>query len=191
MPESPPPDPPEDEDALPAFTPVHLARSRHDGWTHERQRGFIAALAESGIVARAARAVGMGPTSAYALRRRPGAESFVAAWDMVEDEARERAFAYVLDRAINGATRPRFCRGRFVGTEHGAEDRMAMAALRAAAVLPPTRSSGAGKVNDRPATPFTLPGDREHGLFNRNEKCTESWRVDPAGPSLSRAACQP
>jgi hypothetical protein len=145
MPESQPPDPPDAEDALPAFTPVPMTRSRHDGWTPERQRAFIAALAASGVVARAARSVGMGPTSAYALRHRPGAESFVAAWDQVEGEARERAFAYVMDHVINGATRPRFCRGRFVGVEHGAEDRMAMAALRAAAVLPPTRASGRAK----------------------------------------------
>lgn len=137
MHESPLPDPPEDEDALPAFTPVPLARSRHDGWTPERQRGFIAALAESGIVAKAARAVGMGARSAYRLRRRVGAESFARAWDMVEYEARERAFAYVMDHAINGATRPRFYRGSFVGTVCGVEDRMAMAALRALDALPP------------------------------------------------------
>lgn len=141
MHESPLPDPPEDEDALPAFTPVPLARSRHDGWTPERQRGFIAALAESGIVASAARRVGMGVTTAYALRKRPGAESFAAAWDRVEHEARQRALTYVLDHAINGVTRPRFYRGRFIGTVHGAEDRMAMAALRAATAMPPTRKA--------------------------------------------------
>lgn len=60
MRESPIPDPPPADDDLPAFTPVPMTRSRHDGWTPERQRGFIAALAQSGIVARAARSVGMG-----------------------------------------------------------------------------------------------------------------------------------
>lgn len=131
------PDPSEDEDELPAFTPVPLARSRHDGWTPERQRGFIAALAETGLVARAAQSVGMGARSAYVLRRRPGAESFAVAWDMVADEARERALAYVMEHVINGATRPRFYRGKFVGTVHGVENRMAMAALRVMDVLPP------------------------------------------------------
>jgi hypothetical protein len=136
------PDPLPADDDLPAFTPVPMARSRRDGWTPERQRGFIATLAESGIVAKAARSVGMGVRSAYALRRRPGAESFAIAWDMVEDEARERAFAFVMEHVINGATRPRFYRGRFVGTIHGVENRMAMAALRALGTLPPSARRG-------------------------------------------------
>lgn len=137
MHESPIPHPSEDEDDLPAFTPVPMARSRRDGWTPERQRGFIAALAESGIVARAARAVGMSAKSAYVLRRRPDAESFAIAWDMVEDAARARALAFVMDHVINGATRPRFYRGKFVGTVHRFENRMAMAALRALDARPP------------------------------------------------------
>lgn len=119
-------------DDLPAFTPVPLARARHDGWTPERQRGFIAALAESGVVAAAARTVGMGVTSAYNLRRRPGAESFAAAWDLVEEMAGDRALAFVVDRALHGTVTPRFYRGRFTGaTHHRFETRLALAALRA------------------------------------------------------------
>jgi len=56
---------------------------------------------------------------------------------MVEDEARERALAFVMDHVINGVTRPRFYRGKFVGTLHTSENRMAMAALRALDALPP------------------------------------------------------
>jgi hypothetical protein len=72
MAESPPQPPP--------FTPVPV-RARRDGWTPERQRRFIAALAETRSAGRAARAVGMSREGAYQLRGRPGAESFVAAWD--------------------------------------------------------------------------------------------------------------
>ena len=122
----------DDDDPLPEFTAVPLSRSRRDGWTAERQRAFIAALARTGVVAAAARAVGMGVTSAYNLRRRPGAESFARAWTVVETAARERAFAFVADQAINGTTRPRFYRGRFVGAAHRYETRLALAALRAA-----------------------------------------------------------
>ena len=122
----------DDDDPLPEFTPVPLSRSRRDGWTVERQRAFIAALARTGVVAAAARAVGMGVTSAYNLRRRPGAESFARAWTIVETDARERAFAFVADQAINGTTRPRFYRGRFIGMTHRYETRLALAALRAA-----------------------------------------------------------
>lgn len=123
------------DDALPPipdFDPVPVTRHRRDGWTPERQRGFIAALAETGLVATAARRVGMGVTSAYQLRRRPGGAGFAAAWDMVLEEARERALNYLVDRTLNGTTRPRFYRGRYVGTIHGYETRAACAVVRAA-----------------------------------------------------------
>jgi hypothetical protein len=148
MHESPPPDPPEIEDDLPDFTPVPLTRHRHDGWTPERQRGFIAALAQTGVVAQAARSVGMSSASAYNLRRRPHAESFALAWDMVEDEARNRALAFVVDQAMYGSTRPRFYRGKFVGTIHSFETRIALAAVRAAFSVPPTRGVPRGKVDE-------------------------------------------
>lgn len=116
---------------LPDFTPVPITRRRHDGWTPARQRAFIAALATTGVVASAARSVGMGVTSAYNLRRRAGAESFAEAWDIVETAARDLALAFVIDQATHGTTRPRFYRGRYVGQVHSYETRMALAALRA------------------------------------------------------------
>src|SRR5689334_9510934 len=51
------------------FDPAPV-KPRHDGWTAERQRAFIAALAEQGCVSDACRAVGVSPRSAYRLRRR-------------------------------------------------------------------------------------------------------------------------
>jgi hypothetical protein len=147
MTESPMPAPSEEAAELPAFTPVPLSRSRRDGWTAERQRAFIAALAERGVVGAAARSVGMGATSAYNLRRRAGAESFAQAWDQVVEQARDRALAFVLDRVLNGTTRPRFYRARYVGTAHGYETRLALAALRAMDATPPPRGA-AGKVNE-------------------------------------------
>jgi hypothetical protein len=148
MHESSPPDPPDIEDDLPDFTPVPLTRHRHDGWTPERQRGFIAALAETGVVARAARSVGMSGASAYALRRRPHAESFALAWHIVEDEARDRALDFVIDQMQHGSTRPRFYRGRYVGTIHSFESRMALAAVRAAFSMRPRRGIPTGKVDE-------------------------------------------
>lgn len=60
--------------ALPDFQPV-ARKYRHDGWTPERQRAFIAALADTGSVSRAATMVNMSPEGAYYLRRQAGAES--------------------------------------------------------------------------------------------------------------------
>ncbi|MES2442711.1 MAG: hypothetical protein V4574_07755 [Pseudomonadota bacterium] len=124
---------------VPWFTPVPLLRTRHDGWTPARQRIFLAALADSGVVSRAARAAGMGVTSAYNLRRRKGAESFAAAWDTVEKAARDRALAYVIEHIMNGETHPRFYAGRFIGTIHRVDARVALAAVRAAFPEPPPR----------------------------------------------------
>ena len=71
----------EDEAELLAFdfTPVPRRRVRRDGWSEEKQRLFIALLAKSGCVARAARAVGMTPRSAYRLLDADGADSFAEA----------------------------------------------------------------------------------------------------------------
>ncbi|WP_375393814.1 hypothetical protein [uncultured Sphingomonas sp.] len=112
-----------------AFTPVALARVRHDGWTPERQRGFIEILAVTGVVSAAAKAVGMSAQSAYRLRDRPGAKSFAVAWDSAQDEGFLRALSLAMERGIKGYTVPRFYAGREVARIHRFDNRMAMAAL--------------------------------------------------------------
>lgn len=82
-----------------AFTPVPL-RHRADGWPPELQLRFIVALSRGLNPGEAARAVGKNRQNAYALRKRPGAESFAAAWDCVV--AHVRAV-----RARGRARRPR------------------------------------------------------------------------------------
>ncbi|MET0308844.1 MAG: LysR family transcriptional regulator [Sphingomonas sp.] len=52
-------------------------------WTPARQRIFLAALLETGSVARAARAAGMSRSSAYGLRERMAGTPFDRAWDQV------------------------------------------------------------------------------------------------------------
>jgi hypothetical protein len=54
----------EDRPPLPEFSPVPR-RYRHDGWTPERQKAFIEALADTGSVSRAAAMANMTPESAY------------------------------------------------------------------------------------------------------------------------------
>lgn len=71
------PVPRENRAALPYFTPVPL-RYRHDGWTPERQRGFIEALADTGCVSRATAIVNMSLEGAYYLRRQKGADQLLA-----------------------------------------------------------------------------------------------------------------
>jgi len=51
------------------------------GGTAARQFRFIDVLAATKSITRACRAVGKSSVTAYALRKRPGAESFARAWD--------------------------------------------------------------------------------------------------------------
>jgi hypothetical protein len=119
-----------------AFTPVRTAARRRDGWTPQKQRAFIRALAASGIVATAAHSVGMGVTSAYALRRRAGAESFAAAWDRARQVARGAALEQVLEKVFLPRTVPRFYRGEYVGNFRIFDERMMLAVLRTLASAP-------------------------------------------------------
>ena len=111
------------------FTPVAI-RSRHDGWTVERQAAFIEALAECGCVDEACARVGMGRTSAYALRTRSDATSFRIAWEAALDVAIGCLDAAVYSRAINGTARPIFYKGVQVGERRYYNDRLAMFLLR-------------------------------------------------------------
>lgn len=71
-----------------AFTPVPLRR-RADGWSPDLQRRFIVALSRGLNPGEAAHSVGKNRQNAYALRHRPGAESFAAAWDEVVAHVQE------------------------------------------------------------------------------------------------------
>ena len=113
----------------PAFTPVPVT-PRRDGWTPEKQRAFIDALAICGEVVTAAAVVGMSPKSAYTLRRRPNAESFAAAWDEAVRDIRRELARIAIDHAINGTVEPVFSGGRQIGARRVRHDRLLMAALR-------------------------------------------------------------
>jgi hypothetical protein len=121
---------PPDDYAL-TFATVTPVRLRHDGLTPDRQRCFVVALRETGVVAAAAGAIGVSPQAAYKLRRRPDAAEFAAAWDRALDEGRDRAFDVAVAQAQHGCWVPRYYRGRYVGTLHRYDNRLPLAALRA------------------------------------------------------------
>ena len=83
------------------WVPV-LRKPRADGWSPDRQRKFIAALADTGSVATAATETGMTRRSAYALRRAPGSENFAAAWDAAIRQASLMLTDIAFERAIEG-----------------------------------------------------------------------------------------
>jgi hypothetical protein len=119
--------------ALPAFDvpfdPVPVA-ARHDGWTPEKQRGFIDALAASGSVKAAAGHVAMTAKSAYRLRNRADATSFAAVWDLAVREGFGRTRDTAVERAIYGEQVPIYRGGLQVGTCVRHDNRLMMTVLR-------------------------------------------------------------
>ena len=115
---------------LPAFTPVPRKYERRDGWTPERQRSFIEALADTGSVEAACRAVDMSSVGAYHLRRQEGAESFRAAWEAALAHGIQRIEDVAMDRALNGVEEPVYSYGKIIGTRIKHNDRLLMFMLR-------------------------------------------------------------
>jgi hypothetical protein len=115
---------------IPDFAPVPRLYNRHDGWTPERQRAFIGALADTGCVDRAARMVNMAQTNCYTLRRAPGAEGFRKAWDAALDCGLQRLKDLAFTRAIEGELVPVFSAGKLVGHRRKHNNALLMFCLR-------------------------------------------------------------
>ncbi|MBL8656853.1 MAG: hypothetical protein JNJ92_05760 [Altererythrobacter sp.] len=115
--------------AIPAFEPVPR-KFRHDGWTPERQRAFIGALADTGCVSHAARYVNMSPEGAYWLRRQAGSDAFRAAWEAALNLGVQRLKDEVFERALEGQLHPVFVGGKLKGFKRVKNDRLLMFALR-------------------------------------------------------------
>jgi len=110
-----PGEPPADDDPLLAFAPVPHKQKKRNCISPARQRKFIAALAASGIVSGAARAIGATPEALYGLRRKAGSEEFCAAWDKAVDLAISRVEDGALARAIEGVEKPIVSGGQLLG----------------------------------------------------------------------------
>jgi hypothetical protein len=115
--------------AVPDFTPVSR-KYRYDGWTAERQRAFINALAATGSVKAAAHRINMSPEGAYALRRQPGAESFRAAWNAALDHGVQNLADAMMERALNGVPVPIMYQGAQVAERRVYNERASMFILR-------------------------------------------------------------
>jgi hypothetical protein len=112
------------------FTPVPRQRSRHDGWSAAKQRAFIDALGQHGIVRAAAEKVGMHPASAYRLREAEGAASFDAAWAKALKTGMAQLVDIAMDRAIHGVAVPRFYKGEQVGEARWYDNKLLMFMMR-------------------------------------------------------------
>jgi hypothetical protein len=112
------------------FSPVPRQAARHDGWSADCQRQFIAALCDYGVVRAAAAKVGKGHACAYRLRRAPGAQSFAAAWDEALAIGMAQLQDVAMDRALHGIAIPQFYKGEQVGETRWYDNRLLMFMLR-------------------------------------------------------------
>jgi len=114
-----------DDSDLLAFAPVPV-RNRRGGWTAERQRAFIAGLAQGLKPGRAAARVGLSRQSAYLLRGHRGGAGFAAAWDAAIAAARARKRALRVpseyERGVEGVLHPVRYRGRIAAWDRRFSD---------------------------------------------------------------------
>lgn len=105
-------------------------RQRKDGWTPNRIQTFLVALATHGKVSDGARAAGINPKNAYALRSRNKGGAFDRAWQAAVALARHRSTQQVRSRVLDGIVVPIIRRGKLWGERHRFDNRHDMAVLR-------------------------------------------------------------
>lgn len=121
-----------DEVSVPATAPAGLhavpftpePSRKTGGWSAQRQKLFIEALAETGSVHLSAKAAGLSARSAYGLRVRSSA--FAAAWDAAQQLAVGRLSALAFDRAIHGRVEQVYQDGDLIGEKRVPSERLLM-----------------------------------------------------------------
>ncbi|WP_114953420.1 hypothetical protein [Sphingosinicella terrae] len=103
--------------------------TRADGWTPDRIRTFLTALADCGVVEDAARAAGMSKQSAYRLRNRAAGRAFHVAWTAAELLGRRRLASELVSRAMHGCVEVIVRDGEVWGERHRFDNRLTMAVL--------------------------------------------------------------
>jgi hypothetical protein len=104
--------------------PLESTRNRDAGWSADRQRLFLAHLAETGSVHLASSAARLSARGAYRLRTRSPA--FARAWDTALQLAAGRLAAIAFDRAINGRIEQVYHSGELVGERRVPSDKLLM-----------------------------------------------------------------
>lgn len=159
------------------FTPVPR-KARYDGWTPDRQRAFIEALAETGSVTAACQRINMSTVGAYHLKRQRGADSFAHAWDAALAHGVQRLTDIAMDRAIEGVPVPVFHKGEQVGERRRYNDRLMMFMIKHHQAGTP----GDGRTL-RPGTKSweaeSIEGQREHAaaVLRIRERLTRARRL--------------
>jgi hypothetical protein len=116
------PRPDEAADRL-AFEPVPL-RYRSDGLTARKQREFVEALADCGIVREAAARVGVTEQAIARVRRRSDARSFDRACEAAQVFGARRLRSIAYERAVEGTLKGHYFHGELVSQERVYDNRL-------------------------------------------------------------------
>ncbi|MEN2787108.1 hypothetical protein ACFOKI_04235 [Sphingomonas qilianensis] len=146
---------------LPGYTPVAL-QPRRDGWTAERQRTFLTALAETGSISLACTEAGISARSAYRLRARPEATAFADAWEQALKLATIRLVTIAYERAARGTVHEVWKNGQLVGETRTPSDKLLIFLLSRLLCngAPNMLARPNGAVVDRAAEAFPATLDR-------------------------------
>ncbi|HEX8513112.1 MAG TPA: hypothetical protein VF688_08390 [Allosphingosinicella sp.] len=106
-----------------AFEPVRL-RYRTDGLTPEKQRAYVEALADCGIVREAASRIGVSEQCINRVRRRTDARSFDGACEAAHMIGARRLRSIAIERAIEGTLKGHYYHGERVGEERVHDNRL-------------------------------------------------------------------
>ena len=122
---------PPESTPLNGYAPATPARytQRSDGWTPDRQRGFLERIAEGATVDEASASVGLSSGAAYALRRRAAGAAFALGWDAAKLVARPIVAETLFLRAIAGQTERVTRPDGEVIERHRYDNRLAMSLL--------------------------------------------------------------
>ncbi|MEA3039851.1 MAG: 3-hydroxyacyl-CoA dehydrogenase, partial [Sphingomonadales bacterium] len=126
----------------PEFEPVPL-RYRTDGWTPAKQREFVEALRDTGVIRQALAQVGLSEQGLGRLRRRPEALAFdLACVAAQRSGVRDRLVSTAYERAIEGTIKGRYYHGELVSEERVYDNRLLMFLIgKLAPVLEPVGES--------------------------------------------------
>jgi hypothetical protein len=108
-----------------ARLPAKRRAPRHNEWTRAKMVMFLRELAATQCVSQAARAVGMGRTSAYNLRNRLQNTPFALGWEVALEMGMHQLAHAVMDRALNGVEVQHYYHGELVGTTRRHDNRLA------------------------------------------------------------------
>ena len=126
---------------------------------------FIEVLRETGNVTLAAQHAGQSRNQVHDVRRH--SEDFAAQWDDALEEAADLLEAEAWRRAVTGIDKPRFYKGKVVGSTKKYSGRLLMFLLEA---YNPQKFRDGGKVEQPGATDVDVDRDIQKRIVERLEK---------------------